>query len=38
METHESDYTSRLNSSKYFADEDLENKIFDTFTSIPYDE
>ena len=38
LETHESDYTSRINNSKFFAEEEYENKIFDSLASLPYDE
>jgi hypothetical protein len=38
LETHESDFTSRLNSSKFYGDEDVENKIFESFPSLPYDD
>lgn len=38
LETHESDYTSRINNSKFFAEEEYENKIFDSLGSLPYDE
>ena len=38
LETHESDFTYRLNSSKYYQDEEIENKIFESFPTISYDE
>jgi len=38
LETHESDYNSKLDNSKYLLDfnEENDNKIFDSFPTLPY--